>query len=41
MKKNVPNLDKPNQEDLKEILEYEQLYNLKIDIILEKNKLYS
>ena len=36
MKIYVQNLDNPNQEDLKEILEYEQLYDLKIDIMLEK-----
>ena len=36
LKYETPKLDKPDQENLKEILEYEQIYDLKIDIILDK-----
>ena len=32
----IPKIDKPNPEDLKQILEYEQIYDLKMEIILDK-----
>jgi len=32
----TPNIEKPNQENLKDILEHQQLYDLKIDILIGK-----
>ena len=32
----TPKIDKPNPEDLTQILEYEQIYDLKMEIILDK-----
>ena len=32
----IPKIEKPNQENIKDILEYQQLYDLKIEIIVDK-----
>ena len=34
----TPNIQKPNEENIKELLEFQQLYDLNIDIIFEKIK---